>query len=1704
MKSRKFVILICVLLVLALAAPFSYAWLVDTLSRDANIESYVHKSYFESGNGTSANQYQTYDSNGDPVIGTDPSTGEPYDDDEGCAFEIKYPVQLYYFAWLQYLGYFNRPTGENSTTIDQVYFYISADLDMTGWVLPPVGTSQYPFVGNLDGNGHVISNLTVQNVATSGGSNTTTLTDNPVDDFSGAEIIGFFGVVGSLNSNGTVNAAIENGAGFTPSNGGYTYSSAVNEIKDFALANITIKTETNRALAGIVAGYVNGPVSNVRVGNTGSIVKTGSVSALSYTTNLSDYTLLGYVTDDYKDTSDVVLAKVDTPTESASQYNYKSQGNTAGWGGSIDMYGLLKRLDAVRRVPESATNQAERLLIPMTETHIVDPVTGTTTVTVDEYYSSDTFRSENNNYTATGGNRLYYFKTDEAGSYRVIPYDSGNRHRNYLVGLSTYYNNTEIQQGKKVTTITYKTSGGDYVYLDAYDYQSNGNYLNLTQNGLAGGNAASSHWILDNSGHLYTVTDSYEKVYLNATNTIATGATGTTQWTWSNNKLTYTYNNVTYCLYYNNGWTVSPESYYVITDGNGNYLRYNNNAFSNTRDVSQASHWTFSNANALSGYISLEGTNTYLRYNNGLDVYTGINYTTNATSWTNSGGSLYNGNNYIRFNGTNWVAGPRGTFYAIRNGTNYLNITDANGTTATLGTGAGASYYTDANGNTLWSFSTAGNNPSGTISAVVDGVTYYLNDNNGALTATTSASTSWGNDGTSINHGIECLTYDNGWKLVEVNTLAIKSGNYYLNITNANNATTATLGTGNSVATGSVSNHTVWNFSDSGQIYAIANGRTYYLRNNNGTLQATTTDFTGWTVNGDVVSNGDYYLNYSSGWRVSTQEILGYTIDYNGNYLNLTSTSTTQNNPIGTGTSLADVNDNGHTVWTFENTGTYPSGRMSVKINGTTYYLYGNSRNSNNQLRIATNPTATYANWTNNNGVLSVRSRYLRYDRGWQHSATNSNNVLNFTPVYGDIPTVSFEAGGGPSVSATSVTEPANSQPEQIHITGTTLTRSAVSGLRDFTVSDEVVEPSGIPSYIPLATQGTGEEFIAYSAGDSTDIFNVANGNTGYITGGAYDIGDNRRGDVRISAYTLGNNTTNHDSNSLRYSYTPANGFSHIYTIYGSANNYRRGEIVWDDNDPQDNGSCTAAGITAYKNFKKSKAQLIETLTKTYNADQSVYGIHFMRALISMDHIITADYAVMDGVGYTDFELPEDAIDFSVHQKGLITFYAGTYHNNNNSLFSLHHVIRSDENKSKIEDIKEIQHIYSSGIEKDPYIYMYTDGTYSDGATHTPSNGMFTYGGKTYSLVFNCEWLWDDPGLISGQEDRVYYFEIPVNKGEYALGSVDGGIGAYLIYLDIAANSQIVYREAMVEDFEETVNTYEFPVGATFQNSDIPADNTDVIIPSALAELGTSASGTTVTVTSDTAVGFTAGTANYIKDGVSVTVNGTPGTLTFDSLGVDPVATATKKIRRIRYYDYNVAMDRYTLTEVVLTQIGSERPTMTINAWNTGSDWDITAATGVEQIAEMTEGILFNVGSDTESVPINTGASQTLDYVTDEATSVSCYLINVGSSADAQTLRIEEGDIIAALPGVANDTLLYHFTYAIKDNDDETNGATIDYGYTCDVTIDIEESTPASMFDVSGREYDIEVTSTQTVHPRVLADNSGDTYDVSLTTTPAS
>ena len=123
MKKRIIAALCLIGLLVLLAAPVGYAWFRETLNARPDITAYVHKSYFESGDGTSATQF----------------AGSGLSSAAGCAFEIKYPVQLYYFAWLQAMGFFNVPV-DGQTQIDQVYFYLSADLDMSEFVLPPIGT----------------------------------------------------------------------------------------------------------------------------------------------------------------------------------------------------------------------------------------------------------------------------------------------------------------------------------------------------------------------------------------------------------------------------------------------------------------------------------------------------------------------------------------------------------------------------------------------------------------------------------------------------------------------------------------------------------------------------------------------------------------------------------------------------------------------------------------------------------------------------------------------------------------------------------------------------------------------------------------------------------------------------------------------------------------------------------------------------------------------------------------------------------------------------------------------------------------------------------------------------------------------------------------------------------------------------------------------------------------------------------------------------------------------------------------------------------------------------------------------------------------------------------------------------------------------------------------------------------------------------
>lgn len=279
---------------------------------------------------------------------------------------------------------------------------------------------------------------------------------------------------------------------------------------------------------------------------------------------------------------------------------------------------------------------------------------------------------------------------------------------------------------------------------------------------------------------------------------------------------------------------------------------------------------------------------------------------------------------------------------------------------------------------------------------------------------------------------------------------------------------------------------------------------------------------------------------------------------------------------------------------------------------------------------------------------------------------------------------------------------------------------------------------------------GTTRTYVDYTGTNNTwfpllvDNNNrVADINTGYVVSGSNDRTTSgtypaKSGDIRVSRYERSNISNSYSNGTL----------TTVYTF--NLNNQQ----------------VTVGNNNTFVKYAASKAAFLDDIS-----GGNIYGLHFMSGPISMDNIVTIPYAMIEEQEYTNYQLPANSIDFQVIRSGYINFFAGTYFSNNNSFFSLHQIFRNED--ESLLAIKEIAEIYSTGNARDEYIYKYSDGTYS--ATLT----------SEYSLIFNTSQIKRHNSLTL---NAVYYFEIPVNKGEYALGSVDGGTGAYLMYLDIAAN----------------------------------------------------------------------------------------------------------------------------------------------------------------------------------------------------------------------------------------------------------------------------------------------------------------------------
>ena len=291
-----------------------------------------------SGCAISAFSFAWFSNNNNVTRGFDGSTTGAYfargNGSEGNPYVINKPIHLYNLAWLQYVGFFKDK---------EPYFIIERDLDMSGWTLPPIGTTMNPFLGHLDGNDTThsigqtatakISNLTISNSFEK--YNGRHPSSQKLSTFVSPEITGLFGVVGDKT------LTIE------PS------------VKNLYLDKISIDSATDNALSGVVAGYVNGALINILINDSSLNLKNGT-NKLSGYDSISKYTSVGYCEPNYRTTyvkNNTTMYEPQYVGNASFNPTSGSGGEDQGWGGSIDFSSLSRRItnmiNNLQRIPES-------------------------------------------------------------------------------------------------------------------------------------------------------------------------------------------------------------------------------------------------------------------------------------------------------------------------------------------------------------------------------------------------------------------------------------------------------------------------------------------------------------------------------------------------------------------------------------------------------------------------------------------------------------------------------------------------------------------------------------------------------------------------------------------------------------------------------------------------------------------------------------------------------------------------------------------------------------------------------------------------------------------------------------------------------------------------------------------------------------------------------------------------------------------------------------------------------------------------------------------------------------------------------------------------------------------------------------------------------------------------------------------------------
>ncbi len=227
-KALKIVNLILALFLAIFSISYVFAWFADGTKVPLNLNGQA-SAYFASGVGSEE----------DPFI-------------------INNAQHIYNLAWLNNTGkfgttkYYFKVAGTNDEPIT---------IDMSGLVLPPIGTYQYPFLSDFNGNGSQIVNLQVS----TDHDHITNASAYNSEDTAFSTAVGMFGQTAS-----TATTIISSGTTTIPVSG----ENAESNVHDFILIDPKVEVSGNSAdyngdsnlyCAGLAVGYADGDVSNISI-----------------------------------------------------------------------------------------------------------------------------------------------------------------------------------------------------------------------------------------------------------------------------------------------------------------------------------------------------------------------------------------------------------------------------------------------------------------------------------------------------------------------------------------------------------------------------------------------------------------------------------------------------------------------------------------------------------------------------------------------------------------------------------------------------------------------------------------------------------------------------------------------------------------------------------------------------------------------------------------------------------------------------------------------------------------------------------------------------------------------------------------------------------------------------------------------------------------------------------------------------------------------------------------------------------------------------------------------------------------------------------------------------------------------------------------------------------------------------------------------